>query len=485
MKAKILLVFSALLALVFVTSSNVSAETPPTLPGVAGFNATDAEEEGYWYSRYNLLSLVMQSGNGETFAPPQAMLMGAIAAVDANPNDGDKVVPPANPAMLRIVYAGGDPHLTKAFNPNDFATLRWVGGNKRITTEASAWTIVKELEWAKQFHVDFHFGTPQDNFGAQQRFVGMIMALEGKMQLMAWLQEPDRFNSSLVGDYVMLIALSDAADVFSAATLPHTNSNRYADPQAAQMFAGAADKLFAQVAESEPENIRELSVGIQSLVWYAANTSNAVNKQEAREIISEWGWELGRIRTQRTVERAYQVRGLIEAGRVSNNNRLLNKAAHVYRRMVRRYDSNFGLFKGKNTYTIDDVGIILGSINASRLFLGDRINQTQAEHIFAGFYEGTVNISGLQIAAPPIGLFKAPFEQEEPPLFLRYPSTPVPPKAGGTFGIAPVFAASVTWNGWNWTANQFNYDTAGAMHTSNEMIWFHNDEVNGFPEIGK
>ncbi len=26
-------------------------------------------------------------------------------------------------------------------------------------------------------------------------------------------------------------------------------------------------------------------------------------------------------------------------------------------------------------------------------------------------------------------------------------------------------------------------DTAGAMHAANEMIWFHSDEINGFPDV--
>lgn len=52
----------------------------------------------------------------------------------------------------------------------------------------------KELEWARQFHVDEPFGTPSDDFGAQQRFIGMIMALLPKMQVQAWMQQPDRFQ---------------------------------------------------------------------------------------------------------------------------------------------------------------------------------------------------------------------------------------------------------------------------------------------------
>lgn len=63
----------------------------------------------------------------------------------------------------------------------------------------------KEMEWARQFHVDEPFGTPSDDFGAQQRFIGMIMALLPKMQVQAWMQQPDRFQDSLAGDYAMAV----------------------------------------------------------------------------------------------------------------------------------------------------------------------------------------------------------------------------------------------------------------------------------------
>jgi len=37
------------------------------------FDSTAAEEEGYWYSRYNLGNLVMRSAMGETFPKVEIM----------------------------------------------------------------------------------------------------------------------------------------------------------------------------------------------------------------------------------------------------------------------------------------------------------------------------------------------------------------------------------------------------------------------------
>lgn len=455
----------------------------PIIGQVPSYDATAAEEEGYWYSRYNLMSLSMQSGNGETFMPDMNLMMAMVQAVDANPNDGDTVMLPANPQLISVAYAGGDPHFIQPPSPMDFATLRWAGGDTRVTMEATAWTLVKELEWAKQFHVDSHFGTPADNFGAQGRFMGMVMALLPKMQFQAYLQNPARYTTSKAGDYALLIGLSDGIGVYGAAQLPNSASNRYFDPTTATMFSQVADQQFAKVIASNPHKVQDLSLGIQSLVWYAANTSNAANKALALSKIADWGRRLQHKQTENPTQLGSAIRGLIEVGRITGDTRFLDAAAARFNTLSADFNSTFGYFNDQKKYTIDDVGTLLGAINASRLFLGARIDQVQAAAVFAGFYEGTVNLSGLQISAPPVDQFKDPFEQAQPEINLRYPGLPFPADAGGAYGIAPVFAASVKFSAQGWKADQSNFDTAGAMHTANEMIWFHNDEVNGFPIV--
>jgi hypothetical protein len=96
-----------------------------------------------------------------------------------------------------------------------------------------------------------------------------------------------------------------------------------------------------------------------------------------------------------------------------------------------------------------------------------------------------VNKSGLQLSAPPIEVGKDKFEQDDPVLYYGYPTIPMLPMAGGDFGVAPVFATEVTFHAGQWTVSNPFFDSAGAMHASNEFIWFHNDEVNGFPEVSK
>ncbi len=462
--------------------SGVASFHPATAVGqVAGYTPTNANEEGYWYSRYNMMSLTMQSGLGETFMPSMAQMQMTMQAVAQNP--ADPVMPPVNPALLQIVYAGGDPHFVTTPDPMDFATLRWRGGPARLTVEATAWTITKELEWAKLFHVDHHFGTPTDSFGATQRFAGVVFAGMVKMQFMALAAAPGRFEASRLGDFALLTALSDATGFYGAATMPHSTTNRYADPTAAQQFAAQARQQFQKVLASEPEGVRELSSAIQSLVWYASITSDSAERTSARAAIVKLADELTDEDTETPTLRAYAIRGLVEAGRVTGDVRYLDEAAATYQALIAGFDTTHGVLRGTRRLTTDGVGEIAGALNAAGLFLGDRIDQAGLTALFGAWWEGTVNLSGFQIAAPAIPELKGAFETLQDPVNLRYPLLPLPKDVGTPYGTAPVFSASVTWTGRGWLADQAWFDTAGAMHTSNELIWFHNDEVNGFPDV--
>ena len=472
----------------------VAAQGTGVQGGLPEFNVTAAEEEGYWYSRYNLGNLVFRSGLGDTFKPEMSMIKKMIQMADANPGDGDTAVPPQHPALLRSVYASGDPHYTQKLNVKDFATQRWDPAtfDKRVTSRALGWTMLKETQWAKQFHVDNHFGTPQDNFGAQWRFVGMVLTAEAKMQAQYALKNlmngqgliaDSDGNVDWTGQWVMLEAFSDLGNTLSVDALPHSTGNRYRDPKVGKMIHATADKLFQALASRQPASVEELSLAIQSLVWYAAETGNPSLQAQALARITSFGDALAKASLKTATEKAFAVRGLIEAYRASGDARYLQAAGDAFHSLAGEYDAAHGVFTSQDTYTIDDVAVIMGALNAARYFGGNVINQMHAESLFAGFFESAVDMSGLQQSVPPVGVAKGKFEQNEPPIFYGYPSIPKPPMAGGKYGIAPVFASKIHWTGSGWEVVDRRFDAAGAMHASNEFIWFHKDEVNGFPEI--
>ncbi len=487
MKHKFSIIFGLIAALSLMITPLVSAQGP-------AFDATAAEEEGYWYSRYNLGNLVMRSGMGDTFMPEKEMIMQMIKMADANPDDGNTAVPPMNAALLRSVFASGDPHYITQFNADDFSTQRWdpASFDTTITTPAMAWTIIKETEWAKQFHVDSHFGTVDDNFGAQWRFVGLVMNAEAKMQLQYALQnlknDQGLFANSdgsvdYSGNWAMLIALSDTGSLAMMDAVPHSSTNRYFDNDASMMFLNTADMLYGALANRTPVDTNELSLAIQGLTWFAAHATNADHQAAAIAKISQFGDMLAAGNYSTATEQSAAIRGLVEAYRISGDSKYLDAAAANFGALSASYDAANGVFSTQSSYTIDNIATIFGALNSLKLFGGSTVNQNSVEDIFTHFYENAVNKSGLQMAAPPIPIAKGKFEQDEPPIFYAYPGMPAPPMAGGDFGVAPVFATEVSFDGSNWSVTNARFDTAGALHASNEFIWFHNDEVDGFPVI--
>ncbi|MDE2372526.1 MAG: hypothetical protein KGN16_26405, partial [Burkholderiales bacterium] len=183
------LAFAALSVPLTLAAHRAEAQTAPIVGQVPGFSPVVANEEGYWYSRYSMMTLTMQSGLGVALPMDPSfmnMMPQMIAAV--GPAASDPVTPPMNPALLMEVYAAGDPHYVMPPKQMDFGTHRWVGGPAALSTLATGKTMTKELEWAKMFHRYAHFGQPGvDTFGSNQRFAGMLFAVMVKAQLQSYL----------------------------------------------------------------------------------------------------------------------------------------------------------------------------------------------------------------------------------------------------------------------------------------------------------
>ncbi len=486
----------------FAESGEVAAPVVGQLPG---FSSAIANEEAYWYSRYSMMTLTMQSGLGTTipmdqkFMDMMQQMMSMVGAAATDP-----VIPPVNSSLLLTIYAGGDPHYAAAPNQMDFSTLKWAGGPAILTTEATATTMTKELEWAKLFHRNQHFGQAGvDNFGSTQRFIGVMLANMVKMQMQSYLADQANYKHTKAGDYALLTALSDGAGLYSstdqannqgpnASPATYPVENRYSDPAAEEQFITLAKAQFSKVLNSKPHHTRDLSLAIQSMVWYASISQDAAELKLAKMAIFTWANQLSAEHSKHPVDLAYKVRGLIEAGRVSGEGKYLDQAAIAFNRMIADFDNLHGILHGVKSLTIDDVAEITGSFNAAGIWLGQRIDQLNASDTFGAWWEGSVNLSGLEISSPAVNQMKGTYERLNPPgrgqtnqpIFdYRYPSVPLPENAGGEYGIAPVFAAKIAWHGDEWQADKNHFDTAGAMRAANEMIWLHSDEINGFPQV--
>ena len=479
------------------TTGDTGEETTPPVGIVdlvghlEGFDVRHVKEQGYWYSRFNLGSLVMKSANGTTFPVDPKMAADMAASVsDAT----STATPPMNAALLSRVYDMGAPQWVSPDNgdPMDLLDERWDVPLSTTTSAASAgWTIQKELEWAKQFHVDDHFGDVGDASGipgAQQRFEGLVMYVGALMQSFEWINNPAAFDTSDPGgQYVMLEALSNIAWMSTATAMPGSTNNRYlatADgmapmvglsdgPAVAAALMTAADALYT--SDPAVSTIEDRSIAVQALAWYAKASS--ANQSDALARMTTLADGLAAEAPANATEHAYVVRAMVEADRLIGGT-YMDTAAASFAAMEADFDWAQGTFGSVATYTPERVAAILGAVNAMLVFGDPYLNTTpMMEH----FFEAVVNLSGMQIAAPPYDMIPA-YEQFDDELFHRYPTVPVPPMAGGKYGTAPVLASSATWDGTAWTVTP-EFDTAGSMHLANEMIWLHVDEVSGFPEL--
>jgi plastocyanin len=486
------------------TTPTPGSSTPVALVGgIPGFDIETVAWNGYWYSRYNLGNIVMMSGVGVPFAPPMEAVMAMVAAVDQGAANGEHVMLPENPALLRAVFAGGDPTFVNPFNgnPGDFTNWRWDPEkmDTRIVPAAQAQTIIKEVEWAKLFNNGGWAGGVTADFGAMDRFKGMAMFAGAKMQTQFALQnlrnEEGLFASesryedgtvtqvrpeaNLADQYQMLQALSDVAIVLRE---PELFNGVYRDDDFLAMLAPAVDELFESIVDLEPETILELDLGTQAFVWFAVATDDSGLRSAAMDRLEEFGDALVDAPREGVVDRARAIRGLIESARILGIRNHLEAALDDFAALDDAYDGATGSFDGVSTLSTWDVGDIIGALNTLRFNAIPDVDRASVEQMLVGFFEATVNRGGLMRAVIPKEMEASPFEIEllDNDLYFAYPGIPTP----GEAGVAAVDVAEVSFDrtSGQWAVADAGFVTSATMHASNEMFWVWGFQ-SGFPTV--
>jgi len=439
------------------------------------FNYGAAVWQGYWLSRDHFGPFVMGSGLGIPFQPPMDALGAAMGMVGQNPDD--PIMIPANLAPLQAVFASGSPALVndpREFDPLDFEAFRLDPAtfDQTIGVRGQAQTMLKESQWARNF-ANPHFGTPDGDFGAQQRFIGvmvnMLAQMQGRYAMEQLATENGLYADSdgeldYLGNWVLLHAFSDIAGIAAAEGTPYTN------PDMAPMFDGAATGLYNALLSREPESAEEAATAIRALVFRAYTTADAVLRSEAlskaRAIADNTLVDLA---TDDVVESFAAIAGLISVYAIDPDASYLDPALELFANIEPTFDRDNGVFEGVSTYTVDDVAWILGGLN-SLILQGDENVQAAAIPTFVAFFESTLDLSGMQLSAPPgkNGAMAGEFEKTLPDVvFYHGADTPPPPMAGAL----PIPAREITWDGSTWTVTDQTFETAGAMHLANELNW--------------
>lgn len=463
-----------------------TAQAPPggidfaAASGIAGgdptFNFSALVWQGYWLSRDHFGPFVMASGLGIPFEPPADMMQAAMGMVARNPDD--PVVIPRNMAPLQAVYASADPRLVndpREFEPLDFEAFRLDPDtfDETVRVRAQAQTMLKESQWAHNF-ADPHFGTPDGDFGAQQRFMGQMVALLAQMQG-RWALENLAGDDGLFvdsdgtvdpeGNWVLLHALADVALL----TGGDVADGRYANPDAAAMFTDATRNLFDALADRDPAGATEAAAAVRALVYVASvddtladdalDRAGAIAEALAADdptTVADLGAALATV-----VSAAAAGAGTPET--------LDDAARRWFAALEDAFDPATGAFEGTDRYTVDDVAWIIGGLN-SLVQQGPPELVPDAARMLLAFYEATVSVAGMQLSAPPgkDGAMAGDWEKDLPAVNYYHPENTPPPPVAGTL---PVPAAEVTFTDGTWAVSDDTFDVAGAMHLANELNW--------------
>lgn len=430
--------------------------------------------QAYWLSRDHFGPFVMASGMGMPFKPPMDMMKMAMGMVAQNPDD--QVMLPTNMMPLQAVYASGSPKLAndpRQFDPLDFEAFRLDPEtfDKTVSVRGQAETMLKESQWAHNF-ANEHFGAPEAGFGAQQRFMGIMVNMLAQMQA-KYAMENLRGEDGLYHDsdgsldytanWVMLHTLSDIAGLSSA-------DGRYKNPDMAPMFEGAASGLLQALQDREPESPEEAAAAIRALAYRAYTAADSAVRDDALSKLGSVADGLAAMATKDAVEQAAAIVGLVSAAEATGDDELRQQAASLFEDMESAFDIRHGAFQGKGTYTVDDVAWIIGGLNVLTL-RGTQETQEAAKRVLMTFYEATMGVAGMQLSAPPgkNGAMAGEWEKDLPSVLYYHPENTLPPPMAGMLTTP---AAEVTWDGESWSVTDTTFVTGGAMHLANELNWF-------------
>jgi len=463
------------------------------------------KQESTWYSIINVLALSMGSGMGIPFSED-----------DTNEAFGDVgicISDLANPLPLKAIYKSGDPHLTGNYSDSDFQSWSWSDDSfdRTLVPQAQSWSIIAETECAKLFGIQQESWPTSPDTRKDWLSYSLAVAAEARKQCdfafdklrnAQGLFVPSSAEGSVGTDSGNLE--DQVSMLWAAVDVGHlaARSGVFENVDIRDRMHRFSDRLFEIISDNKSmlldnsvNRIQAQSIAVPALSWYASVTraqdlraralwllrelaDNLVNAQDANEMVGST-----------LVDAASALRALTEAFRVTGLRTYAESAAKIFDYMESQWWKLPGVYaqtplSTEYTYNADDVAVILGGLNAARLFLGERINRSLAELRIRLFFCKAVNRSGLQMSMPSAELLSMWLGIQKPASDFRYRTIPLPNAAGGEFGIAPVFAGEISYDpqGDVWSRNVL-FDTQAAMRASCEFFWINDQAVNGFPKL--
>jgi len=466
-------------------------------------------EQATWYSLMNVIALCLGSGAGIPFEEEE--LRGILDWTGIGWSD----LRLASPLPLKAVFRSGDPLLMRDFDQCDLGTWRWSPDtfDRTLVPQAQGWTVIAEIECAKWLGFAGHSEATAGEPCAWWRALGTLLWATARGQLdFAWKNmrddrglfvaatdsatlKPTDPSNDLADQACMLWACSDAA------SLAGRDDSTYCSDNSRDELFHCADALFQAIAEHKKDllrassgKVRAESTTISALTWYASTTEARDLKARCFWILRDLADDLVKAQDANEMvgntimDAAAALRALIEAFRVTRLRTYAECATKIFAFIESQWSARDGVYSAtpmasEITYNADDIGVILGALNASRLFLRDGIDRETAGERMLIFFHRTVNYAGLQMSMPGASFLPGWFREHEPVTHFRHDSIPLPTQAGGRFGTAPVLAGELGYDPHMqvWSRRMI-FDAPAAMRAVCEMLWMNSEAIPGFPE---
>jgi hypothetical protein len=368
--------------------------------------------------------------------------------------------------------------------------------DKTLDPSAHAFTIIKSV--TKNFHRDYH--ETKDN---QRVAIAMYPEAKEMAKLLAekMMDKKGLFVPLLPGgkkgkplsfdQITALWAFSDLALVSSDPEVPP-----YSDSDLAEWSVKMADKAFNATKVLPPLSIIEKSLAIEAYGRYAAATKNSGQRKEALKLVKEFAGQILEDDPKTISEMGLAVYGLTEAHRVTGDHDFLETALHIFnKQMEALWDEKAGVYATSKdakryAYSPFDVGTVLAALNSvmwlsippydAPLDSGPSLAQKR----YVRFFENAVVLSGMQQSSGVV-LVEPIYLRREPEVHFTHPALPLPEKAGGRFGVAPVFAGEVTYENGKWQVTDNRFRTRDAMFLANMSVILNRHQADCFIPLGK
>lgn len=452
----------AILLMVGLTLLPVSAPAETKPKAEAAMSAAT-----YFAALSNLASVVMFSGLGENliFSPYERDDWLRRAGFVTRP-------PMPDMAIVGALYAAGDPVFKMKPDFGDPATLAWrrEGFDRTLDPSAQAWALIKIT--SPEFHLQFH-ETPDNKIAA------LMMIPQARVQartLIDRLHTSKGFFAARRADGVFAtprpedqaVVLWAAANLVLAATSRrpdywHASYRQHVDKNDGVRLARMA---FAALRALPPEMPEARAIAIAALGRYAAIEDDPTARKEARTWAAKIAVALRAAPGNTLTETGFAVYGLIEAGRLLGDRGLKDAAANLFRmRLLAHWDDGLGVFEpgSEIAYTPRRTGALIAALNAVRWYGPDDL-KTVGEHLYARFVETILFGAGL-LQASPLPLVDPAYREGRPDSEFAPGSLPDAAQAG----VAPVFAAEVTWRDGAWSVTDSRFRTADALFLANML----------------